>query len=210
MKEIIEVYNLNDKLVAVEERDKFYSKIRKEYSEKGEVTHKIKTIRLLLLNSDARIYLQKRSKIKDDNPNLYDKTIGGHVPKGYTFDMTVIKECAEELGFPAAVLSSDEFGEAIKSIDLEVIGLFKKVDYLSSFESTREQQDGTKFLQKDITTIYQGYYNGSIRFKDGESSGIEVFSLKELQEDIKENPGKFTDDIKFMIKKYEKYIVPIQ
>jgi len=61
-----------------------------------------------------------------------------------------------------------------------------------------------------MTTIYLGYYNGSIRFKDGESSGIEVFSLKELQEDIKENPGKFTEDIKFMIKKYEKYIVPIQ
>lgn len=51
-----------------------------------------------------------------------------------------------------------------------------------------------------------GYYDGAIRFVDGESSGIEVFSLKELEADIKHNQDKFTEDVKFMIKKYRKYI----
>ena len=59
-----------------------------------------------------------------------------------------------------------------------------------------------------ISTFYIGYYDGAIRFIDGESSGIEIFSLKELKEDIKNNPNKFTEDIKFMIKKYEKFLNP--
>ena len=67
-----------------------------------------------------------------------------------------------------------------------------------------------KFVQPYITTIFIGYYNGAIRFVDGESSGIEVFSLDELKEEIRKNPEKFTEDIKFMIKKYEKYLVPIK
>lgn len=209
MKELLEVFDLNDKSVGIEEREKFYSEIRKEYTDKGKVTRKIKSIRLFLLNSDGRIYLQKRSKIKNDNPNLYDKTIGGHVQKGHTFDMTVIRECAEELGFPAAVLSPEEFGEAIKSTDLEVIGLFKKIDYIPNFDSTRISQDGSKFIQTDITTIYLGYYNGSIRFKDGESSGVEVFSADELKDDIKSNPAKYTEDIKFMVDKYKSLLTPI-
>ena len=45
------------------------------------------------------------------------------------------QECAEELGFPATVLSKEEFEQAIKSTDLKIIGILKKVDYTDSFES---------------------------------------------------------------------------
>jgi hypothetical protein len=44
---------------------------------------------------------------------------------------------------------------------------------------------------------------------DGESSGIEVFSLPELEDDIKNNPEKFTDDVLFMIQKYRELLIPI-
>jgi hypothetical protein len=60
-----------------------------------------------------------------------------------------------------------------------------------------------------MTTIYIGYYDGAIRFKDGEATGIEVFSLDELKLELKEHPEKFTEDLKFMIEKYEKYLVSI-
>ena len=66
-----------------------------------------------------------------------------------------------------------------------------------------------EFKDKDHH-IFFGYYDGAIRFVDGESSGIEVFSLEELKKEIEENPHKFTEDIKFMIVKYEKFIKPIK
>lgn len=209
MAELLEIYDLEGKILRVAERETFYSDIKEEFANTGKITEQVKSIRLLLLNSKGRIFLQKRSKFKGENPGLYDKTVGGHVPKGYSWEMSVIKESSEELGFPATVVADEEFDEAIDSTDLSIIGLFRKVDYISNFKSNRTTLEGNEFLQPFMTTFYIGYYDGSIKFVDGESSGLEVFSLEELQDELKQNPDKFTEDIKFMIERYEKYLVPI-
>ena len=210
MSEKIEVYDLNSDLISIEEREKFYSEIKSEFEEKGKVSRKVKSIRLILMNSSGRIYLQKRSKIKSENAGLYDKTVGGHVSAGDSFDMTVVRECAEELGFPATVLSPEEFEKSIKVTNLDIIGVFQKIDYLPNFISQRIIKNNSQILQPYMTSIYFGYYDGSIRFVDGESSGIEVFSLNELKKEIEEHPNKFTEDIKFIVKKYEKYFIAIK
>ncbi|MDA2922346.1 NUDIX domain-containing protein [Patescibacteria group bacterium AH-259-L07] len=209
MSEKLEIYDLDNTLRAIEERDKFYSEIKKEFKKTGKITKKVKSIRLFLLNSKGRIYLQKRSNIKNENPGLYDKTIGGHVSAGDTFDMTVIRECAEELGFPAAVVPKEDFAKTVKTIDLNIVGVFRKVDYVDNFLSVRIDKEGNKFTQPFISQMYIGYYDGSIKFVDGESSGIEVFSLDELRAEIKNNPSKFTGDVTFMIKTYNTFLKPI-
>ena len=210
MAELIDIYDLKEKFLGSQKRKKFYSEIKKEFEKRGKISRKIKSIRLILMNSKGRIYLQKRSINKSENPGLYDKTVGGHVSAGDSYDMTVLRECAEELGFPAAVLSENEFEKAVKVTDLSIICIFRKIDELNNFQSIRFKKDNEKFTQPYMTSIYMGYYNGAIRFVDGESSGIEVFSLKELEQDIKTNPEKFTEDLKFMIKKYKKFLKPIK
>jgi isopentenyl-diphosphate Delta-isomerase len=209
MAEELEIFDLNGKLLGFQERNKFYAEIKEEFKKKGKISRQVKSIRLILMNSLGKIYLQKRSKTKSENSGLYDKTVGGHVSKGDTFNMTAIRECAEELGFPACVLSNEEFDRSTKVTDLNIVGVFRKVDEISNFESVRIDKKGNKFVQPYINATYIGYYNGTIRFVDGESSGIEVFSLEELKEEIKQNPDKFTEDLKFMIKNYEKYLHPI-
>ncbi len=210
MTEILEVYDLDGNLIENMDRKDFYDEIKKEFADKGKITKQVKSIRLLLMNSQGRIYLQKRSKIKKQNAGLYDKTVGGHVTAGDSYEASVIRECAEELGFPASLLPADEFDKAVASTDLSIVGLFKKVDFISRFLSVRKTKEGKEFIQPYMSEFYIGYYDGAIRFVDGESSGIEVFSLDELKEDIKANPDKFTEDIKFMIDKYEKYLNPIK
>jgi 8-oxo-dGTP pyrophosphatase MutT (NUDIX family) len=160
------------------------------------------------MNSDGRIYLQKRSKIKDENAGLYDKTVGGHVNENDSFDLTAIRECAEELGFPIAIVSGKEFEKAANITDTQIIGIFKQIEILNDFISKRIDKTGSVFKQPFITAMYIGYFDGAIRFVDGESSGIEVFSIDELKEEIKSHPQNFTEDIKYMIKRYEKYIKP--
>lgn len=208
-KEYLEVYNLKGKFFKTMERKAFYDKSKAEFLKSGKISNKIKTVRLILLNSNGKIYVQKRSNSKKDNAGLYDKTVGGHVPSGYTWDITLVKECAEELGFPIVVVPKKEFTQSAKSVDLKVIGVAKEIDFLKNFYSTRIMNKKF-FIQPYITKIYLGYYDGSIQFKDGESSGIEVFSLKELLKEIKEKPDKFTEDLKFIIKKYKSYLVPIK
>jgi isopentenyldiphosphate isomerase len=209
MNELLEVYKLDDTFLGNQNRKEFYDEIKKEFSDSGVISKKVKAVRILLMNSLGRIYLQKRSGLKDENPNLYDKTVGGHVTAGNTFELTVVKECAEELGFPATVLSDEEFKQAIKTIDLTIIGIFKKVDYISDFKSLRILGNGNSFVQPFMTEIYIGYYNGPIKFADGESCGVETFSIDKLRENIVSDPNKFTGDIKFMADKYSDLLVPI-
>ncbi len=208
--EKLEVYDLDSQLLKIEKRKTFYSKARSEFNKSKKITKKVKTIKLLLMTTSGNIYLQKRSKIKDVNAGRYDKTVGGHVSAGDSFNMTVIRECAEELGFPATVLDPEEFENAVKVTNLEIIGVFKKIEYLPNFLSERIIDKKRKMAQPLMNSMYYGYYDGPIRFVDGESSGIEVFSLNELKRELKNNPHKFTEDIKFMIKEYEKLLVPLK
>lgn len=207
--EKLEVFDLKGKFLKIQDRATFYSEIKDEFLKNKKITRKIKSIRLLLMNSDGRIYLQKRSNLKTENPGLYDKTVGGHVLPGESWNITVVRECAEELGFPVVILNND-FKNAVKTVDLKIIGIFKQVDEIANFESVRINKNGNKFIQPYISAFFVGYYDGAIRFADGESSGVEVFSLKELEAEIKNNPAKFTEDIKFMIKNYKQHIKPIK
>lgn len=209
MSEKIEVYDLNSEFITIEDRNKFYSEIKREFRETGKIWRKVKSIRLLLMNSSGRIYLQKRSKIKTDNAGKYDKTVGWHVSAGDSYDLTAIRECAEELWFPATILTPEEFENAIRTTNLDIIGIFKHIDYIPDFLSKRISNDNSEFIQPFMCSMYLGYYNGPIKFVDGESSGIEVCSLEEIKEEIAKNPEKFTEDVLFMIKKYENLLVSI-
>ncbi|MDR2190529.1 MAG: NUDIX domain-containing protein [Candidatus Peribacteria bacterium] len=97
MSELLEIYDLHSNLIGIQERKSFYTDIKEEFATTGKITKKVKRITLLLMNSAGRIYLQKRSKIKNENAGMYDKTVGGHVIAGDSFTMTVVKECVEEL-----------------------------------------------------------------------------------------------------------------
>lgn len=208
MTELLEIYDLDGNIIKTQKRDEFYDEIKKEFKETGKITKQVKSIRMILLNSKGHMYIQKRSYYKKENAGLYDKTIGGHVVAGHTLGLTVVKECHEELGFPAVVLTDEEFQLAIHSTDASIIGLFKKIDSIQNFISIRKSKDGD-FKQPYISSFYVGYYDGSIRFRDGESIGIEVFTLEQLRERIQKEPEMFTEDLKFMIRRYEKYLVPI-
>jgi isopentenyldiphosphate isomerase len=210
MKELLEIYNLKSQITGIQERSEFYKEIKEEFKRTGKITKKVRIIRLLLLTSEGRIYIQKRSETKEENPSLYDKTIGGHIKAGHTWDLTVVQECHEELGFPAVVLSDDEFRMAVGATDLKIIGLFRKVDYIPNLISIRKTKEGDDFKQPYMCSFYIGYYDGSIRFCDGESTGIEVMTLEQLKNKIKAYPEMFAEDLKFMIKRYEKFIVPLE
>lgn len=209
MSELLEIFDINGKKVGVKKRKFFYSQIKREFQKTGKITKMVKTIRVVLMNSDGKIFLQKRSKEKRENAGLYDKTVGGHVPNGYPWDATVIKECAEELGFPVAIVDSKTLEAMGKSLDLTITGLLYQVDENKPFKSVRKTRNG-EFIQPSWDRIYIGYFDGSIRFCDGEASGIELFTLDDLKKEVKARPEVFTEDIKFMIKKYHKYLKPLR
>lgn len=210
MSEKLEVYDLNENLIEVKDRDEFYKGIKEEFKKTGKITMQVKRVLLLLMNSQGKIVLQRRNLYKQENSGLFDKTIGGHVEEGDSYDVTLIKECAEELGFPVSILERSDFLRALKKINLKVIGIFKEIDYNSNFKSTRITNGDKKFIQPYMQTVYLGYYDGSIQFIDGESSGIQLYTKEELEAVIKSNPNDFTDDLKVLFEKYKDQLKPIK
>lgn len=53
-------------------------------------------VQLLLVNSSGHVLLQRRREDKE-NGGLWDKSVGGHVQAGETFDAALIREANEEL-----------------------------------------------------------------------------------------------------------------
>lgn len=53
-------------------------------------------VQLLLMNEEGRVLLQRRREDKE-NGGLWDKSVGGHVKAGETFDQALIREANEEL-----------------------------------------------------------------------------------------------------------------
>jgi len=207
MKEQLETFNLDNNIIGVQSRKEYYKEIEKEFAQTGKITKQVKQVRLIMMNSEGTIFIQRRSKRKDSNAGLYDKTTGGHVNAGHTWELTVVKECHEEFGFPAVVLSQADFKHAIEATDTAIIGLFREVEHINQFLSKRIRSKG-EIVQPVITKNYIGYYDGPIRFKDGEAIGVECFTKEELEEDLKNHPTKFTEDLKFMVKRYGELLVP--
>lgn len=209
MSEKLEIYNLDESLIEVKDRNEFYKEIKEEFEKTGKITKQVKRVLLLLMNSQGKIVLQRRNSLKQENSGLFDKTVGGHVEEGDSYEVTLIKECAEELGFPVSILDESNFSRALRKTDLKVIGIFKEIDYNSNFQSIRITESGTKFVQPYMQTVYIGYYDGSLQFIDGESSGIQLYTVKELENEIKNNPNLFTEDLKVLFEKYKEELKSI-
>ena len=65
MSELLEIYKLDGTFIGTQDRKEFDDEVRREFKEKGIISKKVKTVRVLLMNSSGRIYLQKRSQLKN-------------------------------------------------------------------------------------------------------------------------------------------------
>ncbi|WP_051172997.1 NUDIX hydrolase [Thermodesulfobacterium hveragerdense] len=67
---------------------------REEIHQKG---YFHKTVHIFLFNKEGEIYLQKKSKLVEENPGLWTSSASGHVLVGESFLTTAQRELKEEL-----------------------------------------------------------------------------------------------------------------
>ncbi len=85
--EIFDVVDLEDRVIG--------QASRKVVHEKG-LIHR--SVHIFVFNSKNRLFLQKRSLEKDENPGLWDSSASGHVDSGENYDESASRELWEELG----------------------------------------------------------------------------------------------------------------
>jgi isopentenyl-diphosphate delta-isomerase type 1 len=57
-----------------------------------------RAVHVLVFDSGGRVFLQKRSMLKDLSPGLWDSSCSGHLDAGEEYDAAAIRELGEEIG----------------------------------------------------------------------------------------------------------------
>lgn len=208
MEEIVKTYTINNQFDLIPmSRKEFYVDQIKEYKDTGKPSKLVEVVNILIFNSEGEVIIQKRSSNKSQNPNLLDKSIGGHVRDGDSAQYTAMVETIQELQTPSMVLRNKE--DFIKTINLlrdylDTTAILQYVD--TKIRNSKRIIDGEEIEIGNKTNIYFGVYDGRIRPVDKEAKGVLFYSIKELEEEVENYPETFTNDLVFFIKEYKKEI----
>lgn len=85
--EIFDVVNDSDEVVG-----------RMPRSQVHQLGLKHRAVHVLIYNQRGEIFLQKRSRLKDNHPGVWDSSASGHLDCGEDYDSCVLREVKEELG----------------------------------------------------------------------------------------------------------------
>lgn len=57
-----------------------------------------RAVHILVFDGSGRVFLQKRSLLKDLSPGLWDSSCSGHLDAGEDYDTAAVRELGEEIG----------------------------------------------------------------------------------------------------------------
>ncbi len=208
MSEIITTYEIREPNIPIPmERIKFYEEQVKTFKKTGRPSRTVEIVHVLLFTPEGEILLQKRAPSKHHNPNLIDKSMGGHITFGDAPFYTVMVETVQELQVPSIVLYNEaDFKKTYKLLRnyLESIAIIKQIDSkIVVFERIINKQK-VKISHK--AHFFLGVYGGSTKPVDRESSGVLYYSLKMLGKEMKYHPDNFTNDLLYYLKNYKNEI----
>ncbi len=80
----------------VNDRDEVVGRAARREVHARKLLHR--AVHILVFDRTGRIFLQKRSMLKDMSPGLWDSSCSGHVDAGEDYDTAAVRELGEELG----------------------------------------------------------------------------------------------------------------
>jgi len=90
----------------VNDRDEVTGQSTRKEVHKQKLRHR--SVHALVFGADGRVFLQKRSMLKDSSPGKWDASCSGHVDGGEDYDTAVVRELGEEIGLTVSETSGLE------------------------------------------------------------------------------------------------------
>lgn len=137
--ELFAVVNENDEVIGSKPRAEVHG---------NNLRHR--AVHLFIFNRAGELLLQKRSRHKDRNPNVWDSSAAGHVDAGEEYDATAARELREELAVEteltrvAKIAASTQTGE-------EFIWLYRG-EAEGGFHPPASEIDAVQFFPLDLIT----------------------------------------------------------
>ncbi|EIC28964.1 NUDIX hydrolase [Methylomicrobium album] len=85
--ELLAVVDENDSVIGTSPRHLVHTSLMRH-----------RAVHILVFDDSGRLFLQKRSMLKDLNPGLWDTSAAGHVDAGEDYNSCAVRELREELG----------------------------------------------------------------------------------------------------------------
>ena len=151
MTEYFDVIDDNNKVIGKASRD--------ECHKKG-LLHR--GIYIIVVNSEGKILMQKRSMKKDLHPGLWTTSVSGHVDSGEHYEQAAKREMMEEIGITAKLSEILKFSFKDTSTknrcDHEINKIFLTKNN-GPFEPNKDEVDKLEFFsaQKILEMIETGY-----------------------------------------------------
>jgi 16S rRNA (adenine1518-N6/adenine1519-N6)-dimethyltransferase len=128
-----------------------------------------------ITDCEGRVLLQRRSMNKDTFPNCWTSSVSGHVDAGETYEQTVLREIAEEVG--------------LAEIKLEQL---KLIAYQPACQET----------EQEFVKLYHLESEGPFRFPADEISELVWKTPSEITRMMQESPATFAPSLVFLWGKY--------
>lgn len=148
--EIFDVVDENDQVLRQETRDVVH---------REDLLHR--AVHMFVFNKRKELFLQKRSRLKDVHPSVWDSSAAGHLNAGEDYESTAVRELEEELG--------------IKNAEVQEIAI------IAACENT-----GWEHVR-----LYVARHDGAMRFPCSEVESGEWFPMEEIRSWIKMRPQDF-------------------
>ncbi|MDF3059496.1 MAG: hydrolase [Rariglobus sp.] len=147
----------------VNDRDEVTGQAMRKDVHRQRLRHR--AVHALAFGGDGRVFLQKRSMLKDTAPGRWDSSCSGHLDTGEGYDAAVVRELAEEIGLAVTA------GHGL-------VPLFK----LAACVET-----GWEFVW-----VYRLKSDGPFVLHPAEIERGEWFSVEEVTKGLTERPREFT------------------
>ncbi len=85
----------------VNDRDEVVGRAPRREVHRLKLLHR--AVHVMVFNRAGRIFLQKRSMLKDNHPGVWDSSSSGHLDSGEDYDACALREAKEEIGLIPAV-----------------------------------------------------------------------------------------------------------
>ena len=141
--EIYDVVDADDRVIG--------QATRREIHEKG-LLHR--SVHILVFNPEGKLFLQKRSLDKDENPGYWDTSSAGHVDSGEDYLSSAHRELMEELGICGSLQAIMRFAASPETF-WEHVRVYKCVTDQTIQINPEEISEGRFMTLKEIENAFK-------------------------------------------------------
>ena len=205
MTEFLDCFDAPGNFIQSGDRKLLMQQMRQESELEGDCSFAVPCINLMLVDKKGELYVVQRGD-KSENPFLFDKTVGGHVSSGESFEETLIRECREEIGVDIIIADPFQFPSQLQSTDLYKKAVVKLIDFKIWLASIRQVKGAKPWLKRVQLAAYMGRYDGDLHFVDGEALSLRKMSRQALGLALQSTPQQYTDDLRWWFEQYPTFL----